>query len=652
MRPLPCLSLLSLLACAGADKAASDDEGVLARVDPSLSESFFDSPWPSDDRRLASGLPDLDGYPTFGSTVAQPIVAGWARRLGLMAQGFGNNTAAYFRFEGPLSLPDATLGEAGDPVLLIDMETGERLPLTLRFVEDPLGDPYWAPNTLAFAPTIGHPPRSGATLAAVVMRSAGARAPSGYALPAGVEAALALSGVSGEAAVATVYTVQDVTDQLQQLMADVDARLGAEPDWGLPSIKRVVQLEFKQGTTASGEATTQCVATFEDGSTDTTELGPLEENGDHIVDLGEDWPMVVYQLSVPLLNYSGLDDRPYMRPGFGTLQDADRDSGWIDFAGGLLTAVPDTEWVRVTLSLPKGPDGNAITGAPLVIWDHGTGGQAWEPVQRRNGLDRGKELSQRLQEAGVAILGHDAPLYGQRYPLIDEGYGDMLGFYNIVNLPAFRDNQRQVAVESHTLYRFVETALNDWLPAGSVDPNTVWRGGHSMGSVTANLGLAADPDRWQRAFLSGTGGVFAHYFLDTGLISDFDPALLASLFALFGAEAPETITAPAALGAALGLPEEAWSRIDRLHPAITLFQWTMDPSDPMAVARDEALPVHLFLGVGDRQVPNFTSEALEEALPEPTTTWCTPTTDDYDPHVCLHREETGQTDWAAWLNDR
>jgi hypothetical protein len=78
----------------------------------------------------------------------------------------------------------------------------------------------------------------------------------------------------------------------------------------------------------------------------------------------------------------------------------------------------------------------------------------------------------------------------------------------------------------------------------------------------------------------------------------------------------------------------------------------MDPSDPMAVARDEALPVHLFLGVGDRQVPNFTSEALEEALPEPTTTWCTPTTDDYDPHVCLHREETGQTDWAAWLNDR
>lgn len=652
MRPLPCLSLLSLLACAGADKAASDDEGVLARVDPSLSESFFDSPWPSDDRRLASGLPDLDGYPTFGSTVAQPIVAGWARRLGLMAQGFGNNTAAYFRFEGPLSLPDATLGEAGDPVLLIDMETGERLPLTLRFVEDPLGDPYWAPNTLAFAPTIGHPPRSGATLAAVVMRSAGARAPSGYALPAGVEAALALSGVSGEAAVATVYTVQDVTDQLQQLMADVDARLGAAPDWGLPSIKRVVQLEFKQGTTASGEATTQCVATFEDGSTDTTELGPLEENGDHIVDLGEDWPMVVYQLSVPLLNYSGLDDRPYMRPGFGTLQDADRDSGWIDFAGGMLTAVPDTESVRVTLSLPKGPDGNAITGAPLVIWDHGTGGQAWEPVQRRNGLDRGKELSQRLQEAGVAILGHDAPLYGQRYPLIDEGYGDMLGFYNIVNLPAFRDNQRQVAVESHTLHRFVETALNDWLPAGSVDPNTVWRGGHSMGSVTANLGLAADPDRWQRAFLSGTGGVFAHYFLDTGLISDFDPALLASLFALFGAEAPETITAPAALGAALGLPEEAWSRIDRLHPAITLFQWTMDPSDPMAVARDEALPVHLFLGVGDRQVPNFTSEALEEALPEPTTTWCTPTTDDYDPHVCLHREETGQTDWAAWLNDR
>jgi hypothetical protein len=62
------------------------------------------------------------------------------------------------------------------------------------------------------------------------------------------------------------------------------------------------------------------------------------------------------------------------------------------------------------------------------------------------------------------------------------------------------------------------------------------------------------------------------------------------------------------------LPEASWARIDRLHPAITLFQWTMDAGDPMSVAGDVDLPVTMIIGPGDLQVPDFTSDALLQAL--------------------------------------
>ena len=50
--------------------------------------------------------------------------------------------------------------------------------------------------------------------------------------------------------------------------------------------------------------------------------------------------------------------------------------------------------------------------------------------------------------AGWAVVGRDADLYGQRYPLIDEGFGASLGFYNVVNPPAFRDNLRRFIAET------------------------------------------------------------------------------------------------------------------------------------------------------------------------------------------------------------
>ena len=624
-------------------------EAAVPYVDPSRAGHFFDHPFPTDDLLTADGTPDLTGYPVFGTDIAAPIVEGWRSRLESVAQGFGNHATAYFRFNGPISVPSSTEGTPYDAILLVDMETGERIPVEARFTTDPGEDPSLATNLLAFAPALGHPPRSGARLAAVVMAKAGVQLVDG-AVPDGVAEALELAGVSGSPAVATTFTVQDAVGQLEQLAADADARIDAESGFfdGV-ELKRVVGMAYSQGATPSGNDATVLTVTFEDGSTELSYQSPLDaDSGTHEVDL-DAWPMAVFQAEVPVWNYSGLDDRPYMNPNLQHIYDTERTSGWIDFENGLLTAIPDADTTRVTISIPKGDDGEPISDARVLMYDHGTGGTAYHAVQRRNKYDECLPLAQVLANEGWAIIGRDQPLYGTRYPLIDEGYGASLGFYNVVNLPAFRDNQRQGAIEALQVRRFVVEALNGKLTTGSVDTTAgVRRLGHSLGSVTVNLGSSATSEQWEANFLSGTGGLFTHYFLDTGLIDQLDTSLLSSLFALLGAEVPDPITAPAALGAALGLPEEDWAAIDRLHPIINLFQWTMDPSDPMAVARDISTPSLVFLGVGDYQVPNFTTVALDEALPDSELIECAATAD-YDPHWCLHREQTGPDTLADWL---
>ena len=639
--------LVVQLACRPAD---SPLEGVAVIVDPARGEHFFDVPFPSDGRLGADGRPSLAGFPEPPQGAAADVVRGWAERVTLATRGFANNGAAYFRFEAPVDVPALTLGGADDPVVWVAMDGSERLPVVTRFVADPAGDPFWGPNTLAITPALGHPMRSGGQYAAVIMRAAGARAPEGYVLPEGVVAALDAAGVRGEPVVATVFTVGDATAELRALFADVDGRLAAAPP--IAPFKRVSRVRYAAGLTPSGKDAMVFTATYAEGGEGVAYLALDAGLSDHELDLGDLWPMAVFEGEIPVLNYQGLADRPYMSAGLAHLGDTDEHTGWIVFDGEA-PPTPEWEWMRVTVSIPKDADGAVRADVPFVLWDHGTSGHAYNAVQRRNVADDGPALAAIWADAGVAVVGRDASLYGTRYPLIDEGYGGSLGYYNIVNPPAFRDNQRQTAVDGHALLATIlGGALDDALPEGPLSPIGPRRFGHSLGSVTANLGLAAEPDAFDAAFVSGSGGVFSHYFLDTGLIPTLDPGIVASLFALADADVPEEVTATAALGAILGLPEEAWGNVDRMHPVVQLFQWQMDASDPMSVARDIRLPVRMIVCTGDLQVPNFTSEALLEAMPDASAYTVAPTSTDYDPHVCLHREVPGRDGLAEWLATR
>ncbi|TNE84160.1 MAG: hypothetical protein EP330_30530 [Deltaproteobacteria bacterium] len=637
MRLLP---VLLLVACAS---------GVQPVVDASRPEHYFDHPFPSDELVRADGTVDLTGFPEpTGEGLLVEVVRGWKIRNDMSSQGFANNGSFYFRFAEALEdVPETTEGLPEDPVLLVDMDTGELYPLELRFVTDPLDDPFFAENLLAGVAVIGHPPRSGAHLAAVVMKSAGVKPTE---LPEGVEDALDLAGVRSKAAVATTWHVSDATDMLQQLFDAADAWVGADPDYSGMVWERVTSLDINQGTTQSGKDTTIVTANFESGGSEQAFCYALEgPAGEHSHDFST-WRMAVYQSYLQVPYFQDLEDRPFMSPGVGHLSDTDVFTGWIDFEAGQLASEPVADSTRVVLQVPLDDNGDPAPIRGVMVWDHGTAGHAYNAVQRVNGNDRGRELAAEYAAAGFAVISHDAPLYGTRYPLIDEGFTDgSLGFYNIVNVPAFRDNQRQTGVESHVVRRFAEH-----LP--ELFPDLPWaselvfvKGGHSLGSVTTHNAASAAPDEYVAVLGSGSGGVFSDYILHTGLLAN--PNGLASLLLpLLGFDAEDDPEVGEIVAASIGIEEdEARLRIDRKHPAIMLFQWGMDPSDPMALARSEEVPVTLLTGIGDYQVPNHTSHALANALPDAVVVECTPTSDSYDPHQCMYREDEGIAIVRDWL---
>jgi hypothetical protein len=232
---------------------------------------------------------------------------------------------------------------------------------------------------------------------------------------------------------------------------------------------------------------------------------------------------------------------------------------------------------------------------------------------------------------------------------MDEGYTDgSFGFYNIVNLPSFRDNQRQAGLEAHALRRFVVDHLADALPAGSLDATRIRRLGHSLGTVGVNVSLAGRPDDWESAFLSGPGAWFALSFLETGLV-DSGGGLFDTLTDLLGVTIDPAEGVGAVIAAGLDISDpDARARMDRMHPVVGLLTWVTEPSDPALLGRDAAVPSTLLMGIDDRQIPNAGTEGLAAVHPQADLVPCDYDFDD-DPHYCLYKDSDGRAALRAWL---
>lgn len=622
--------LLLLVACEG----GLDPNRPQALVAESRDDHLLKRPFPHDELIGADGYIDLSGFPEAGTGLGASMVAGWAAQASLSARGFSALAPIYLRFDGEPDLPATLPGTADDPVRLVSLDSGHQPGLVLTYRDDPMGDPFFVTGMLIVQPAPWTPLKSGETYRLEVDETVAKPSPN-WRAPDDAP------GLAHH----TTFTVQDTLGELRALNAATDDALDDDPTLLEPigGLRRLKTLTYKDGLTPSGKAATLATVTFDDDSTEVSYMAVNSAPTDMTIDLYSG-PMDVFQATIRTLAFQDLADQPYASPGLGLLTDFQRlYDGWIDFDADGQPPTPVPEDMRITIMVPR-----SGVNDPIVTWDHGTGGSAYNAVNRDVPADRSAEIRQIFANAGVVVVSRDQPLYGTRYPLIDEGFDGSLGFYNIGNLPTFRDNQRQAAVDHRVLHRFATEVLPGLFQEGRIDPTRVGAFGHSLGSVTAHLGLAAaHGEGASSAFMSGAGGYFTYYVTNTGLLGTGND-VVGLLGDLIGVELTADSSPADAVGALLGVPESAWPGVNDTHPVMGLFQLIMDPSDPLVVAPEQVRPETILLGEGDLQVFNGTTRWLGQALPDAEVIDCVPQSD-YDGHQCLFREDVGLNALDAWV---
>jgi len=606
------------------------------------SEHLLDRPYPSDEMRSPLGGVSLPGLPRVAPSIGQRFLDGWVAQAERIARGFSATTPIYFRFESQPALRAHYSGTPLDPVRLLRLDKTELVPVNVRWIGDSHGDPYLPSGTLVVSPAETHPLRSGARYLALVSGRVARRA-EGWTPPR--EAA------RFDVAVATVFTVQDHAGELAALRDATDALIASQPAMLVPigGLREVASLQFVQGATPAGRAATVETVGFADGGRETSYLRAVPGLAPRTIDVTSG-PMAVYQATIHTAAFQDPSGRPWQSPGLGIVADTARTDGWIDFAAdGSPRRTPTPAPMRVVVQVPRA--GSAFVA---VDWGHGSGGDAYEPVARADPSNDVAAIRGLLAERGVVIVSGDHPLFGTRFGFMEAGYDNNLLVVNIPNLGAFRANFQQGALDGYVRQRFARDVLPALLPPGVLaDGGTLGAFGHSIGAQMAGVGAGLHSRRHERApaaaFLNGTGGQLAHSVLASDLLQ-IQGTVGETIFLLAGLPPNPGATAPEVLGALLGVPPAAWKNVDRFHPLTLPFQLIVDGADPLAMAREHAIPIDVMGGVNDSKVAPEGFAWLAGAFRAGSLSPCIPS-GVYDGHYCVFREPAG-LDAFARLADR
>jgi hypothetical protein len=442
--------------------------------------------------------------------------------------------------------------------------------------------------------------------------------------------------------VSTVFTVQDHAGELDALRRAADALLDAQPALLEPvgGLREVASLSFAQGTTPRGRPATVETVVFADGGREVTYLRPVPGAAARTIDL-ESGPSAVYQVTIHTAAFQDRAGRPWQRPGLAIISDTARTDGWIEFdPSGAPARAPTPEPMRVVVQVPRSGSGFAV-----IDWGHGSGGDAYEPVARTDPANDVAAIRLRLAERGAVVVSGDHPLFGSRFGFVDAGYDNNLLVVNIPNLAAFRANFQQGAIDGYVRRRFAREVLPALLgPASLIDAELrVGFFGHSIGAqmagISAGLHAPGDPAAPGAGLLNGTGGQLTHSVLASDLLQ-IQGTVGETIFLLAGLTPVPGATAPEVLGALLGVPEPAWPNVDRTHPLALPFQLVVDGADPLAMAREHAIPIDVMGGENDSKVAPEGFAWLADALRRGSLAPCVPA-GDYDGHFCVFRELAG-----------
>lgn len=448
------LGILLLLGC----KAPTEPPGATALYDTSPERrDFFALPWPSDTRLLPGPAGDgrrrldLSGFPDPGGIISQYRAVIAADPL----DGFGTQSAIYFRFDAPLdpaSLP-ADAAASLDPrasVFLVDT-SGQRAPVRVRFTAR--GNNYIGPHALTLLPEPGFPLRPRTTYTAVVTDAV--RAADGGRVrrdPRYTSSPGQGLGVDPERVVAsTTFTTQDPTSLMQALRAAVHRT----------PAPTVLNFAYKR------------------------------------VDSRGRWDEYTGAYVTPNFQEG---EPPYATTG-----------GPIHFGANGQPEPVRSETLRFALTVPRAP--MPAEGWPVVLYAHATGGD-YESFIADGSAGAAAAATDREGRviAHMAVISIDQVLHGTRDPTESD---TNLSFFNFRNLPAARDNAKQGALDDFQLLRLVEgfnvtIPPNPDVPGGSgtpirFDTGRIYFKGHSQGGLTGPLFLAYEP-KVKAAVLSGAGG--------------------------------------------------------------------------------------------------------------------------------------------------
>jgi hypothetical protein len=554
------------------------------------SDHFFDAPYPSD-LRLVNGKPDVAGWPTNGSPLAQGLIAVAGDR-----PGFPVVAGGYFRFNAALPALDAdTLiaADKGSPVLLIDVDPSSPARGTLypTVAATPPPDGYTDANLLAVSPRPGIILLPRRQYAFLVMRSLNDAAGAPLGVPAALEqlkagqtpdgalgaqaaalyaplwATLKTAGIDPEAvAAATVFTtgdvVQDTADLSDKVLAQYSVTitdLHVEPNGGATNPRfcevrgTVTYPQFQQGTPPYD---TQGTFDFSGGDVPTKQR--------------DEAAPVTFTLPLAAMPAGGYPLTVFFHG-----------------SGGLSTAIADRGPWHPETDPTKCPDGT------LDTWNNVTGCNT-----------KGEGPGYVLAPFGIAMAASALPLNPERLPGAME-----LEYLNLNNLAAFRDVFRQGILEQRMFIRALQTVTIPpdvvsacqglSLPAGETayrfNTTPLLAQGQSMGGMYTNLVSAVEP-LVKAAVPTGAGGYWSYFVTKSSVLPN--------------------------LSGKVALVLDTKVKLSFLHPALQLLETAWEPAEPMVymprlarrpLAGHPVRPIYEPAGQGDSYFPTEIYDAASLA---------------------------------------
>ena len=531
-------------------------------VDPT-SPNMFDLPYPSDIRRTAEGGLDMSTFPNPHKIVLLENYLTFAEEV---LKGYSLTPSILFQFTGTLDTSKMPLPAASrEPNSVYQLVNVD--PDSDEFGTRHAVRPHWwdkqkytyVPNfTLGLNPIHGIPLQTLTTYAAFVTTDV-----VDMHKQALVQSPIIRDALEGDG---------DLAENLAPLKAwiEIDGTLSIE--------------QIATATVFTTGDPTKEMWTIRDFIRDDLEapvISTTEEGKPDIV-LGES-PKPYYAV------YEG----HYPNPNFQSGEKPYNEGGDIHFGEDGKPIVQSTEQLRFALTIPKGFE-MPETGWPLVLYGHGTGGD-WKSFIETQPRAPAREFAER----GVAMLGIDQPLHGDRF----EGELDVeIYSFNFFNGRAGRSNFRQSAIDVLSQIRFVREGLKvpaDVSHTGQeilIDPDNVFFMGHSHGGISAGIFAPLDTDL-KAIIMSGGGGG-----LSSTIIERKTPVDIKKL-----------------MEAAMGIESDFELVVS--HPVIGLVQNLVDATDPLSFAPfyrnrgpDEP-PINIMMTEGtlDAQTPPIATESLAAA---------------------------------------